>query len=272
MIELVSELRSLHFLFIILFVSTVVTGVGVAFTVTNDDRSEGYVKYLVNITGNGTSTSLSNVVVTEVVTPTDQAGFVNVTLSLTSDTSNFTHSTIMNSSSFPMLFPYVSGLTNQSFSTAFQGITVTANLVNTGQIPVTFNETTYQATKYTISLSATESSRTPSLSAAGTLVSLPSGLIYTMQLSMNPTASIDITLISTNLALNEPSQRVNPLGVVTLGGGAILTVAIATPALFKKLKHRTRNRDTPINEFTTSHDDAVLPNNEEEKKPSYWVD
>ncbi len=239
---------------------------------TNDGRSEGYVEYLVNITSNGTSTSWSNVVITEDVTPTDQAGFVNVTLSLTSDTSNVTHSTIVNSSSVPMLFPYVSGLTNQSFSTTFQGITVTANLVNIGQMPVTFNKTTYQATKYNISLSTLESSRTPSLSAEGTLVSLPSGLIYTMQLSMNPTVSIDLTLISTNLALNEPSQRVNPLGVATLGGGAILAVAIATPTLFKKLKHRTRNRDTPINEFTTPHDDAVPPNNEEEKKPSYWVD
>jgi len=256
----------------ILLVSTVVTEVGVASTGTNNDRSEGYVEYLVNFTGNAISPLLSNVVVTERVTPTDQTGLVNVTLSLTSDTANFTHSTLVNSSSFPMIFPYLSGLTNQSFSTTMQGRTVTATLVNIGQMPVTFNETTYQATKYNISLSVIDSSSTYSLSADGNLVSMPSGLIYSMQLSTNQSASVDITLRSTDLALQELSHNVNPLGIVTLGGGAILAVAIATPTLFKKLKPRMRIRYPPTNEFTTTHDDEVLVNNEEEKKPSYWVD
>jgi hypothetical protein len=269
----VRELRSIHFLIIILLVSTVVTGVGIASTVTNQDQSEGYIEYSVNITGNGNSTSLNNVFVTEVVTPTDHAGFVNVTLSITSDTSNFTYSTIVNSSSFPMIFPYLSGLTNQSFSTAFQGITIMANLVNIGQIPVTYNETTYQATKYVVSLSAVDSSRTQSLSADGNIVSMPSGLVYTVQLSMNQTSSIDIMLVSTNLVLNEPSSSVNPLGVATLGGGAILAVAIATPTLFKRARaRRPLNRDTPKNEFKTAHDDDVKRKNKDEKKPSYWVD
>ena len=272
MIEWMIELRSIQVIIMILLVSTVITGVGVAATVTNQDQSEGYVEYSVNITGNSNSILLNNIIVTEDVTPTDQAGFVNVTLSLTSDTSNFTYSTILNSSSFPMIFPYLSGLNNQSFSTMFQGITMSANLVNIGQIPVTFNETTYQATNYIVSLSASDSSSTQSLSADGNIVSMPSGLVHSIQLSINQTSSVDLILISTNLTLNEPSNSVNPLGVATLGGGAILAVAIAAPTLFTKLKHRTLNRETPENEFKTTNNDDGNRRNEEKKKPSYWVD
>ena len=265
-------MRSSNIIMIVVFISILVIGAEVDSTLAIKGQSAGYVQYSVTIIGIGDSTLPRNVLVNESVTPTGQTGFVAVTLSLTSDTTNFTYSKDVNSSSLPMIFPYLSGLTNQSFSYAVQGISINANLVNTGQVPVTFNDTTYQATKYLVSFSAVNSSSMKSISADGNIVSMPSGLIYTVQLSFNQTSSVDIMLISTNLSLNEPPSIVNPLGAAILGGGAILAVAIAAPTIFKKLKHNNPNHQTQTNEFKIKQDYGMEPKNEDKKKPSYWVD
>ena len=153
----------------------------------------------------------------------------------------------LDASSLPIIFPYLSGLTNQSFSYSIQGISITANLVNTGQVPVSFNDTTYKATKYFISFSAINSSSMKSILADGTLVSMPSDLIYNVQLSFNQTAYVEIMLKSTNLALNEQTVNVNPIRATILGGGAILALAIAAPTIFKKLKHNNSKHQKPPN-------------------------
>ena len=230
-------MRSLNIIIILASISILVIGAQVDSTLAITGQSEGYVQYSVTINGISDFTIPKNILINETVTSTGQTGFVTVTLASTSDTTNFTYSKDVNSSSLPMIFPYLSGLTNQSLSYTVQGISIMANLVNTGQVPVSFNDTTYQATKYLVSFSAMNSSSMKSISAEGNIVSMPSGLIYTIQLSLNQTLTVDITLTSTNLALNEPPSSVNPLGASILGVGAIVAVAIAAPTIFKKLKH-----------------------------------
>ena len=264
-------MRFLTIIISVLFISILIIG-EVDSTLAIQGQSVGYVQYSISLTGVGDTSLPKNVLVNESVTPTDQTDFVSITLSVTSDTANFTYSKDVNSSSLPMIFPYLSGLTNQSFSFTVQGISITANLVNTGQVPVTFNDTTYQATKYFVIFSAVNSSSMKSISADGNIVSMPSGLIYNVQLSFNQTASVDIVLISTNLALNEPPVIVNPLGAAILGGGAILAVAIAAPTIFKKLKHNNSKNQPQNNEFKTNQDSGIAQKSENEKKPDYWVD
>lgn len=265
-------MRSLSIIMAVLFISMIIIGTEVDSTQAIQGQSAGYVQYSISLTGIGDFTLPRNVLVNESVAPTDQTDFVSITLSLTSDTANFTYSKDVNASSLPMIFPYLSGLTNQSFSYAVQGISITANLVNSGQVPVTFNDTTYQATKYFVSFSAVNSSSMKSISAEGNIVSMPSGLIYNVQFSFNQTASVNVMLISTNLALNEQPVNVNPIGAAILGGGAILAVAIAAPTIFKKLKHNNSKHQTPTNEYKTNQDNGMEPKKEAEKKPSYWVD
>ena len=111
-----------------------------------------------------------------------------------------------------------------------------------------------------------------SISAEGNIISMPSGLIYTIQLSLNQTITVDIKLTSTNLELNETPTSVNPLGASILGIGAIVAVAIAAPTIFKKLKHNNSKNQPQNNEFKTKQDSGIAEKSENEKKPDYWVD
>ena len=108
-----------------------------------------------------------------------------------------------------------------------------------------------------------------SFSADGNIVSMPSGLIYQIQLSFNQTSSVEILLTSTNLELDEPPSSANPLGAAILGGGAILAVAIVAPTIFKKLKHNNSKHQTPTNGSKTNQDNGMEPKKEAEKKPSW---
>jgi len=265
-------MRSLNITVIVFFISTLFIGVGATPAIAITGQLEGYVQYSIIIKGLGYSTLPEAVTVNESVSPSGETGFVDVVLSLSSATTNFTYSKVVNSSSLLMIFPYLSGLTNQSFSYTIQGMSITANLVNNGQYPVTFNGVVYQATKYLVSFSALNSSSMKSISADGDIVSMPSGLIYSVQLSSNQSSSVDIMLISTNLELNQPPSSVNPLGASILGGGTIVAVAIAAPTIFKKLKNNKPNDQTQNNEVKNDKEIGLEPKNKDEKKPSYWVD
>ena len=63
---------------------------------------------------------------------------------------------------------------------------------------------------------------------------MPSGLIDTIQLSLNQTATVNATLLSTDLSLNAPASSINPLGASLLGIAITASVAIAGPTIFKK--------------------------------------
>ena len=240
------NLRSFNKLIIVAFISFLFIGANSASAQPIIGQSTGYVQYRISITGFDDHLLLDDFLVTESVSPTGQPDFIDIALSLSSDTTNFTYSKVVNSSSLPMLFPYLPRLTNQSFSYAMQGISISANLDNTGQTPVTFNDNTYQATKYLVSFSATNNSKT--VSAQGNIESMPSGLIYRIQLSFNQQSSVELTLLSTDLELNQPQSSVDPLGASILGGGAILAVAIAAPTIFKKINHDKSNQQTKTNQ------------------------
>lgn len=235
-------------------------------------QSSGYVQYKVTISNPENSILPITAIVNWTAEPAGQTGFVDLTLVISSATANFSYSRDVNSSSLPEIFPYLSGLTNQSLSYEIKGISFTANLVNTGQVPVTFNGTAYQATKYLVSFSAVNSSSAKSFSGNGDIISMPSGLIDTVQLSLNQTASVNATLLSTNLSLNAPASKINPLGASLLGVALIAGVAIAAPTIFKKVKENKRSEQTQDSETKTSQEGDVKQENEDEKKPSYWVD
>ena len=254
-----NEMRSLKVFIIGVFISILFIGANINNTLAITGQSSGYVQYNVIIAGIDDFTLPKNFVVNESVVPGDQAGFVDVTLSLTSEITNFTFSKSLNASSFPMIFPYFLGLTNQSFSYAVQGTSITASLVRVGKIPVTFNEIAYEATEYLVTFSVVNSSSMKSISANGNIVSMPSGLIYAIELSFNQTSSVEIMLISTDLVLNHTSSSVDPLGAAILGGGAIFAIVIAVPTIFKKIRRNNAIHLTQSKEKEATQENGMEP-------------
>jgi hypothetical protein len=210
-------------------------------------------------------------VVNETVQPTGQTGFVNLTLFISSNSANFTYSKDLNSSSLPEIFPYLPALRNQSLSYEVKGFSITASIVNSGQVAVTFNSATYQATKYLVSFSAVNSSSAKSFYGNGDIISMPSGLIDTVRISLNQTASVNLTLLSTNLSLNAPADSINPVGASLLGVALVVAVAIAAPTIFRKAKKNKSKDQTQESENETSRDSGEKQEDEGEK-PSYWAD
>jgi len=268
---------------IITILSALLIVINIQSTLAITGQSTGYVQYNVNLTGldeisipnlpnsNFAIPDLTipefsipnNFLITQTSTATDETGYVTVTVDIMSEAKNFTFSKNLNSTSLPMIFPYLSGLTNQSFTSTFEGISLSASLTNIGKIPVAFNETTYQATNYHISFS-TNSSNMKSMSADGNIISMPSGLIYSIQLSLDEKVNVEITLKSTNLELNEQINNIDPLGASILGIGAIAAIAIAIPTIFKRIQNKKANNKAPS--------DTKGNKTEDNNKPDYWVD
>ena len=185
---------------------------------------------------------------------------------------NFTYSKDVNSSSLIETFPYLSGLTSQSFSYQVSGFSISANLVNNGSIPVTFNGNNYQGTNYQVSLSATNSTGGNSVSAKGSIVSLPSGLVDSAQFLVNGTITINAQLLSTNLLLTNPQSKVNTVGLSMLVVGVFVAMAIAVPAVFKIMKHSKPTNSASTDETEEKQQSSEEQESDGEKNPSYWVD
>ncbi|HMK94053.1 MAG TPA: hypothetical protein VK536_01505 [Candidatus Limnocylindrales bacterium] len=233
--------------------------------------SSGYVQYKISFTSSKNSSLLINAIVNETVRPTGQAGFIDLTLGVFSNFANFTYSRDVNATSLPEIFPYLTGLTNQSFSYQIRGYALTASLVDAGQTTVTFNGTNYQATKYLVSFSATNSSSENSISGSGDIICLPSDLIDTAQLSLNQTATVNVTLLSTNLSLSGAASGINPVGASLLGILLAAAVAIAAPTIFRNAK---KNKQKDQAEESDGDKDQKSSSDQEkgDEKPSYWVD
>lgn len=265
-------MHSLKIVVVDFLVLTISFAMGTSFALTYGPSS-GYVQY--NVTASSSSSAFPSVsgVVNETVQPTGQSGFVNLILGISSSEANFTYSKVVNTTSLLEIFPYLPAITNQSLSYQTQGISISANLINAGQTPVAFNGTTYQATQFLISFSAANSTNDLSISGNGSVVTFPSGLIDTVQLSLNQTASINATLLSTNLSLNAPAGGINPVGASVLGVALAAAVAIAAPTIYrreeKKKKHEEQTRNAE-NENSQKSGEKQEDTNEE--KPSYWVD
>src|SRR5205809_3240752 len=219
----------------------------------------GYVEY--RITLNNQTSTLASFLLDESAQPTGQNGIVLVTANLLSTVRNFTYSRVLNTSSFPEVFPYLLGISNQSLSYHAYGISLTLHIVNTGNAQITFDGQSFQGTIYQVAASATYASTTASVSANGTIITMPSGLIYSVQLESINSYSVQMRLEETNLALIDPSNSSNlPIGIALVSLGLLGAAIFAAPSIFKRLKSK------PAATPTTS--DA--PGGEE--KPSYCVD
>ncbi len=220
--------------------------------------TQGHVEYRISINNQGAT--VASFFLNESAQPTGQNGIVLVTANLLSTLRNFTYSRALNTSSFPEVFPYLFGIGNQSFSYNAYGVSLTLHIVNSGNAPITFNGQAFQGTSYRVTASVTYPSTTASVSAGGTIITMPSGLIYSVQLESINSYSVQMWLVETNLALVNPSSSSSlPIGIALVSLGLLGAAVFAVPSIFKRLKSKP----------------AVSPNTPEpgaEEKPPYWVD
>jgi len=219
---------------------------------------QGYVEYRISVFNQ--QAPVANFLVNESAQPTNQNGFVQLTLSLMSSIRNLTYSRALNASSLPEIFPYVPATGNQTLSYKTSGITLTVHIHNTGNDPITFDGKNYQGTNYAISASVTYSTSGYSVSASGNIVTVSSGLIYSAQLQIYNRYSLHIQLLATSLPLVDPPSSAFPLGVALFSVGIIGAVGFAAPSIFMKIRRKAQPRP-PANQEPR-----------DEKKPSYWVD
>jgi len=233
--------------------------------------SSGFVQYQVMVSSPKNSGLSFATVVNETTQPSSQSGIIDLTLGISSAASNFSYSRDVNSSSLPEIFPYVPILTNQSLSYEVSGFSINVNFVNTGQVAVVFDGTSYQATNFLVSFSATSTAAT-SFTGEGNVTSLPSGLIYTVQLSVNQTVSVDATLLSTDLSINAPASNISPVGVSLLGVALLAAIVIAVPTIFMQALRKKHNKQNQENETKNSHENNETKEDQNNQKPSYQVD
>jgi hypothetical protein len=246
-------MRSLLFLFVSISFVLLLMGVPLlAFSNASSSATQGYVAYQITLKSPVNQTSF---IVNESSTATNQNGFVSLTLGLVSDFQNFSYSRDVNISAVPEIFPFIPGISNQSFSYETHGISIYAKITNAGTSSVYFSGKTYDAAKYAIDLSATNSSDGRSVSANGTLLALPSGLLYSAEIQHTSSGTLSVQLLATNLPLSDPSNTVSATeGAAMVGVGLLGAAAIAVPWKFRKRKNSSAASESP------------------EKKPSYWVD
>ena len=234
--------------------------------------SSGFVQYQVTVSSPKNSVLSFTTVVNETAQPSGQSGIIDLTLGVSSAASNFSYSRDVNSSSLPEIFPYLPVLTNQSLSYEVDGFSINVNFVNTGQVAVVFDGTSYQATNFLVSFSATTSAASTSFSGNGNVTSLPSGLIDTAQLSVNQTVSVDATLLSTDLSINAPASSISPVGVSLLGVAILAAIVIAVPTIFMQALRKKHNKQNQENETKNSQESNETKENQNDQKPSYQVD
>jgi len=254
-----------------MFLSLILVGGAVNFALASTGQIPGYVQYKITVNGPENSNLPSTLFINESAQPTGQTGFVDITLFVSSSTANLTYSKDVNSSSLPEIFPYLSGLTNQSFSYDVQGFSINANLVNTGQVPVTYNDTAYQATRYLVSFSALNSSNAESFLANGSITSMPSGLIDSVQLTLNQTTSVEVALLSTNLSLTD-SASINVIGASMFVAAIAAALIVVGLTINRKMKHNNQNSQTKADESESKTKSDAKQENGSKEKPSYWVD
>lgn len=219
----------------------------------SSSATQGYVTYQVTLKNPFNQTSF---IVNESSVPSSQNGFVNLTLGLVFNQHNLTYSRVLNTSSIPEIFPFIPGISNESLSYQTHGISISVQISTAGTSSVNFGRTTYAASKYLVDLSATNSSSGKMVSANGTILAMPSGLLYSVQLQgASSGATLSIQLVATNLPLGDsPSPASTTEGAAMVGVGLLGAAAIAVPWKFRK-----RKGSSPTTEAT-------------EKRPPYWVD
>ena len=221
--------------------------------------AQGHVEY--RITLSNQSTTVASFLLNESAKPAGENGIVLVTVNLLSSSRNFTYSRALNTSSFPEVFPYLLGINNQSFSYNAYGISLNLHIANTGSAPITFDEQSFQGTSYQVTGTAAYPLTTASFSANGTIITMPSGLVYSAQLGSTNSYSVQMRLEETNLALIGPSNSSSlPIGIALVSLGLLGAAVFAAPSIFKRLRSKPAANPGSPGE----------PGGEE--KPPYWVD
>ncbi len=223
--------------------------------------TQGYVSYQVTLNHFGKQTLF---VVNESASVTNQKDLVNLSFNLVSSLRNLSYSRVVNTSSVPEVFPFVPGITNQSFSYQTHGLDLSAQVSTAGSSAIAFQGKSYQASKYLVQFSVTNSSNGQNYSGNGTMLTLPSGLLYSVELQSQQggasyTNSLLVQLLSTSLPLNDsPNPTATTEGAAMIGAGVLGAAAIAVP-----WKFRTKKIDARVSSSPTS---------EVRAKPEYWVD
>ncbi len=220
--------------------------------------NRGYVEYKISFLDQ--QAPVASTLLNESAQPTGQNGLVQLTLSLVSSLRNLTYTRVLNISSLPEIFPYLAGISNQTFSYQTYQIAFTIHIHNTGSVPITFKSVDYQGTNYDISASVSYSTAGVPVSASGNIITLPSGLIYSAQLQVYTGYSLQIQLVATSLPAVDPASSTFPLGVALFTVGIIGAIGFAIPSIFLRIKRRPQQQ--PV----------IKDDPQGEKKPSYWVD
>ena len=204
----------------------------------------GFAAYTVQFSTHGVSRSFT---VNESVTQTSKPALDRLFLSVTSPSANFTYSKFVNSS--VVIQPFLPAVANQTFSFGSNKTSVSIKLTQNGTAPLTFQGSAYTLTSFTFSAHFSARNRTGS--AEGTLLTFPSGLIYSVREDFNGTSNLLITLTATSLPLTvgaaSPAVQVSSIGVGA--GVAISALALGLGVQIRRRKNRIV-----------------------EKKPEYWVD
>src|SRR5207245_3638131 len=138
---------------------------------------------------------------------------------------------------------------------------ITIHIYTTVNAPIMFNGYAFQVTSYQSSASATYPSLTEAVTAAGTIITMPSGLIYSLQLETINSYSVQMQLEETNLSLIDPSNSSNlPIGIALVSLGLLGAAVFAAPSIFKRLKRKPATTPSTPGETDT------------DEKPPYWVD
>jgi hypothetical protein len=233
---------------------------GIASGASGIQPNHGYVTYRLALTRAGNHVQVF--VVNETAQPTGQDALVQLTFVLSTDGRHLAYSKIVNSSSLPELFPYLPQLNNQSLSYSSHGISFTAKITGSGTVPVKFEGKTYTALKYALSISLSRSAGT-NYSATGNIVTMPSGLVYSVELGGNALYALTVTLVATNLPLTDPSGTTAMFGFALVGLGLAGAVGLAVPSVFAFVRAKTMTRNTVSV--------ATGPGKAQEKPP-HWVD
>src|SRR2546426_7392198 len=137
-----------------------------------------------------------------------------------------------------MIQPLLPAVTNQTFSFGSNKTSVSIKLTQNGTAPLGFQGSTYTLTSYTFS--ARYSARNYTGSASGTLLTFPSGLIYSVREDFNGTSNLLITLTATSLPLTAgaASPAVQGSSIGGSAGGAKSTFALGLGLELKTRKNR----------------------------------
>jgi membrane-bound inhibitor of C-type lysozyme len=183
-----------------------------------------FVSYNVSGSGNGHSFSAT---VNETVSQSSMSGMSDFTIQIGSAMSNFSYSKIMNSSQ--IILPYFPTIANQSLTYQFHNYTITASITQSGTGSANYDGKTYTLSNYTFVVTASGQSQMSGqsqvMSATGSASVFPSGLVYSASFVANGTDTVNVQLLSTNLALDPSSGSSQTTTSIAVAGSAASVLA-----------------------------------------------